>query len=132
MTPVVKLVFGTTYDKTRLAEYACVLGHAKEEGVGRGELAAYLDDYPGGLKGLVKDSRARRKPEGAEKPAEDAVEALRRAHPAIILEHDAGDAEFVVLIARAMPGGHIGLVAKAADDPSLIARLAKKAIAIAP
>ena len=38
MTPVVKLVFGATYDKTRLAEYACVLGHAKDEGVGRGEL----------------------------------------------------------------------------------------------
>ena len=58
MTPVVKLVFGANYDKTRLAEYACVLGHAREEGVRRGELAAYLDRYPGGLKGLVKDARA--------------------------------------------------------------------------
>src|SRR3546814_13301979 len=36
MTPVVKLVFGAAYDKTRLAEYACVLGHAKEEGLRRG------------------------------------------------------------------------------------------------
>ena len=52
--------------------------------------------------------------------------------PALILEHDAGDAEFVVLIARAMPGGHIGIVAKAADDPALVAKLAKKAIAITP
>ncbi len=58
MTPVVKLVFGADYDKTRLAEYACVLGHAREEGVGRGQLATYLDRYPGGLKGLVKDARA--------------------------------------------------------------------------
>ncbi|MBA3941469.1 MAG: hypothetical protein C0520_09695, partial [Sphingopyxis sp.] len=133
MTPVVKLVFGANYDKTRLAEYACVLGHAREEGVARGELAAYLDRYPGGLKGLVKDARARRKPEGdAIDKGEDAIEALRRAHPALILEHDAGDAEFVVLIARAMPGGHIGIVAKAADDPALIAKLAKKAIAITP
>lgn len=131
MTPVVKLVFGATYDKTRLAEYACVLGHAKDEGVGRGELAVYLDRYPGGLKGLVKDARARRKPAGeaAAKPDEK-LDALRAAHPAIILEHDAGDAEFVVLIARAMPGGHIGIVAKAADDPALIARLAKKAVPI--
>ncbi len=131
MTPVVKLVFGATYDKTRLAEYACVLSHAKDEGVGRGELAAYLDRYPGGLKGLVKDARARRKPEGdAGAKVDDRLAALRTAHPAIILEHDAGDAEFVVLIARAMPGGHIGIVAKAADDPALIARLAKKAVAI--
>ncbi len=133
MTPVVKLVFGATYDKTRLAEYACVLGHAKDEGVGRGELAAYLDRYPGGLKGLVKDARARRKPEGdAGAKVDDRLAALRTAHPAIILEHDAGDAEFVVLIARAMPGGHIGIVAKAADDPALIAKLAKKAVAITP
>ena len=132
MTPVVKLVFGATYDKTRLAEYACVLGHAREEGVGRGELASYLDRYPGGLKGLVKNARARRKPEKSEEQGEDAVDALRRAHPAVILEHDAGDAEFVVLIARTMPGGHIGIVAKAAEDPTLIARLAKKAIPIAP
>ena len=131
MTPVVKLVFGATYDKTRLAEYACVLGHAKDEGVGRGELAAYLDRYPGGLKGLVKDARARRKPERDTDPkADDKLAALRTAHPAIILEHDAGDAEFVVLIARAMPGGHIGIVAKAADDPALIAKLAKRAVAI--
>lgn len=130
MTPVVKLVFGATYDKTRLAEYACVLGHAKDEGVGRGELGAYLDRYPGGLKGLVKDARARRKPESNGERRDEKLEALRRAHPALILEHDAGDAEFVVLIARAMPGGHIGIVAKAADDPALVAKLAKKAVPI--
>jgi hypothetical protein len=132
MTPIVKLVFGAAYDKTRLAEYACVLGHAKDEAVGRGELAAYLDRYPGGLKGLVKDARARRKPADSGERKDEKLEALRRAHPALILEHDAGDAEFVVLIARAMPGGHIGIVAKAADDPALVAKLAKKAVAITP
>ena len=132
MTPIVKLVFGAAYDKTRVAEYACVLGHAKDQAVGRGELAAYLDRYPGGLKGLVKDARARRKPAESGERANAKLEALRRAQPALILEHDAGDAEFVVLIARAMPGGHIGIVAKAADDPALVAKLAKKAIAITP
>ena len=130
MTPVVKLVFGAAYDKTRLAEYACVLGHAKEEGVARGELATYLDRYPGGLKGLVRDARKRRKPAATEAPSDAGLTALRTAHPALILEHDAGDAEFVVLIARAMPGGHVGIVAKAADDPALVAKIAKKAIAI--
>lgn len=132
MTPVVKLVFGATYDKTRLAEYACVLGHAKQEGVGRGELAAYLDSYPGGLKGVVKDARARRKPADVAARPDAKMDALRRAQPAVILEHDAGEAEFVMLIARAMPGGHIGIVAKAADDPALVAKLAKKAVPITP
>jgi hypothetical protein len=110
-----------------------VLGHAKDEGVGRGELATYLDRYPGGLKGLVKHARARRRPaDDTGERAEEMLDALRRAHPAVVLEHDAGDAEFVVLIARAMPGGHIGIVAKAADDPALVAKLAKKAVPITP
>ena len=133
MTPLVKLVFGAHYDKTRVAEYACVLGHAREEGLGRGELARYLDSYPGGLKGLVKDERARRKPTAAAAAKPDAaIDALRDASPAVILEHDAGDAEFVVLIARAMPGGHVGIVARAADDDVLLAKLARKAVTIAP
>lgn len=131
MTPLVKLVFGANYDKTRIAEYACVLGHAQGEGVGRGELARYLDAYPGGLKGLVKDERAKRKPAGAvEAKGAGSLDALRSAQPAVILEHDAGDAEFVILIARAMPGGHIGIVAKAADDEALLAKLARKAAVI--
>lgn len=130
MTPLVKLVFGAAYDKTRLAEYACVLSHAKEEGIERGELAAYLDRYPGGLKGLVKDARKRRKPVAPKVSVDARLETLRSAQPAVILEHDAGDAEFVVLIARAMPGGHVGIVAKAADDAALVAKLADKAIPI--
>ncbi|WP_260581107.1 hypothetical protein [Sphingopyxis sp. PET50] len=82
MTPLVKLVFGADYDKTRIAEYACVLGHARSEGVGRGELAAYLDRYPGGLKGLVKDERAKRRTAGpvAAKPYAS-LDALRAAQP---------------------------------------------------
>ncbi|NIJ37945.1 hypothetical protein FHR22_002648 [Sphingopyxis panaciterrae] len=128
MTPLVKLVFGAGYDKTRLAEYACVLGHAKDEGVGQGELAAYLDRYSGGLKGLVKDVRARGRPDaGAAGKSGSTIDTLRSARPAVILEHDAGEAEFVVLIARALPGGQIGIVARAADDAALVTRLARKA-----
>lgn len=131
MTPVVKLVFGANYDKTRLAEYACVLGHAREQGLARGALSAYLESYPGGLKGLVRNERARRKPAG--KPAGFAanvaaqIENLQRAHPVAVIEHDAGDAEFVVIIGRRMEGGHLGLVATAACDDATFAKLASKA-----
>src|SRR3546814_11342942 len=52
--------------------------------------------------------------------------------PYTTLFRSAGEAEFVGLIARAMPGGHIGIVAKAADDAALVAKLAKAAIAITP
>lgn len=129
MTPVVKLVFGAHYDKTRLAEYACVLGHAREEGVERGALTAYLDRYPGGLKGLVKDARARRRPAAKRKAADaETVAQWREAAPALVLEHPAGDSEFVVLIARAMDDGHIGVVASAGIDAALAGKLAQKAL----
>ena len=75
MTPIVKLVFGATYDKTRLTEYAAALGFARHSGVARGELAAFLETYEGGLKAVVKAERARRAP--AAKP--DRAEAARTA-----------------------------------------------------
>ena len=131
MTPVVKLVFGAGYDKTRLAEYACVLGHARDQGLGRGALSPYLESYPGGLKGLVRDERSRRKPAGGPAKADaqlnGQMEALRQAHPVAIIDQDAGDAEFVVLIGRRMVGGHIGLVAASACDDVTFAKLARKA-----
>jgi hypothetical protein len=128
MTPVVKLVFGAAYDKTRLAEYACVLGHARDSGIARGALPAYLDAYPGGLKALLRDERARKRPERV-KPevAEPAVqlETLRAMPPAIMLPI-AGEQEFVVLIARRVDADHVGLVASIdADNPAWTKLLAK-------
>ena len=63
MTPVVKLVFGAEYDKTRLTEYASALGHARRIGLGRGALAEYLGAAPGGLKGVVAEERRLKKAE---------------------------------------------------------------------
>ena len=42
MTPVVKLVFGADYDKTRLTEYAAALTHAHRLELPRGTLGDYL------------------------------------------------------------------------------------------
>ncbi|MFY9350195.1 MAG: hypothetical protein WAO77_07605, partial [Sphingobium sp.] len=58
MTAIIKLVFGATYDKTRITEYATALDHAQAQGLGVGELADYLAHYKGGLKALVADERA--------------------------------------------------------------------------
>jgi hypothetical protein len=128
MTPVVKLVFGAAYDKTRLAEYACVLGHAKDSGIARGALPAYLDSYPGGLKALLRDERARKRPERVKpEPADSAVQldTLRAMPPAIMLPI-AGEQEFVVLIARRVDADHVGLVASIdADNPAWTKLLAK-------
>ncbi len=63
MTPVVKLVFGAAYDKTRIAEYSSALGHARRQGVARGSFADYLASAPGGLKGIVTAERRLRREE---------------------------------------------------------------------
>ena len=62
MTPVVKLVFGAEYDKTRLTEYAAVLQHATRNDVGSGGLPLFLDAFDGGIKAIVAAERAERKP----------------------------------------------------------------------
>ena len=129
MTPVVKLVFGAGYDKTRVAEYACVLGHAREAGVARGALSSYLDQYPGGLKALVRDARASKRAEpGPLRPdfAADALEALRAAAPLAMLPI-AGDEEFVVLLARRIDADQVGLVAYVAPDAAMWSKLVVKA-----
>ena len=61
MTAVIKLVFGATYDKTRITEYATALDHAATASLSVGSFAAYLAGYDGGLKALVRDERAARR-----------------------------------------------------------------------
>lgn len=84
MTPVVKLVFGADYDKTRLTEYASALGHAKRVGLGRGGLVGYLASVPGGLKGVVTEERRLKKVESGkpcaerDAPRESLARKLRR------------------------------------------------------
>lgn len=128
LTPIVKLIFGASYDKSRLAEYSAVLGHAQEDGMAAGMLASYLESYEGGLKALLKDIRARRRVEAPAVPRDTPqLAALRQAAPAAMITHDAGAAEFVVLIGRAVGDGQIAVIACAEEDDALVGRLAKKA-----
>ena len=51
MTPVVKLVFGADYDKSRLTEFAAALSWARRAGAaGRAPCSDYLEGFEGGLK----------------------------------------------------------------------------------
>lgn len=127
MTPVVKLVFGAAYDKTRVAEYACVLGHAREAGLGRGELAPYLDSYPGGLKALVRDERARKRGDvPARSKVDSAADKLAAMAPVAMLPI-AGEEDYVLLIARRVDADHVGLVARVTADDAVWRKLAAKA-----
>ena len=132
MTPVVKLVFGADYDKTRLTEFATALCHAQRIGLPQGALGEYLRSAPGGLKGVVTQER-RLKREDSGQPAEtrDAPrEALARKLRQ--LEHFALDtvaaqgSEFTVLVARRLPSGEVVLLGEIGDDVALLERAARK------
>jgi hypothetical protein len=134
MTPVVKLVFGHDYDKTRLTEYAAVLTHAHRLKLARGSLAGYLAETEGGVKAIVKaERRLRREAQG--KPVEEpgAVrEALAQALrdlEAITLEHlDGAGPEFALALIRRDEIGCAEILAEVPEDVALIERAARKIV----
>ena len=130
MTPVVKLVFGPHHDKTRLAEYAAVLGHAGREQIEPDALPAYLSAYQGGLKGLVRDiRRAGRQASSVQEEPVDVTAALQAAE--VIGDVDMADLSdedhFVVLVARREPSGALSVVAQLPGADSLTQRALKLA-----
>ena len=132
LTPVVKLVFGADYDKTRLTEYATALGHAQRLGLGRGTLADYLATTPGGLKGVVAAERQHKRaaagPHRAARTAPHAAlaERLRALSPRPLGEVAAQGAEFAVLLARRLPDGQVVLLGEVADDLPLLEQAARR------
>jgi hypothetical protein len=102
---VVKLVFGADYDKTRLTEYAAVLSHAHRVGIERGQLAGFLNEADGGLKGVVTAERRLRREESGkpvepvDAPREKLARKLRKLEPIALddLPVDGETGEIVVL-----------------------------------
>ena len=132
MTPVVKLVFGHDYDKTRLTEYAAVLTHAHRLELEQGSLADFLSDTEGGLKAVVKaERRLRREEQG--KPVED-IAAVRaalakqlRALEAMTLEAlDGAGPEFALVLIRRDEIGCAEILAELPEDIGQIERAARK------
>jgi hypothetical protein len=134
MTPVVKLVFGHDYDKTRLTEYAAVLSHAHRVKLERGGLAGYLAATEGGVKAIVKaERRLRREEQG--KPVDDPAavrEALAqalRALEAISLEElDGAGPEFALALIRRDEIGCAEILAEVPEDIAMIERAARKLV----
>ena len=129
MTPIVKLIFGIDYDKTRLTEFAAALSYARRQGLGAGELKPLLERFEGGLKGIVAVERWERRPNHDVNPSQAMRAALREADPLGFLDIDAEGEEFVLLVARKEPDGRLAVVAPVRADNSLIDRAIRKTIA---
>jgi hypothetical protein len=129
LTAVAKLVFGASYDKTRLAEITTALRHAERQQLDPADLTRRIATHAGGLKGLVKAERAASRPAGSdERPSRTdlAMQKLREAAPmARIVGLPADDAEFVVLVARRDADGLATVVARlsAEQGEQVIAKL---------
>lgn len=134
MTPVVKLVFGADYDKTRLTEYATVLGHARRLGVARGELARFLAGAEGGLKGVVQaERRMRREEEGRSVEPADAVRPALAGKLRQLELHgfdaiDPDGPEFGLVVIRRLGNGKIAVLGDCSDDIALVEKAARKLI----
>ncbi|MEO6387307.1 MAG: hypothetical protein ABIT16_04785 [Croceibacterium sp.] len=134
MTPVVKLVFGVDYDKTRLTEYAAALSHAHRLALPLGGLGDFLGRHEGGLKGVVKAERRLRR-EDAGKTVEP-LDAPRQALAAKLrdmspLGFDAitpEGSEFALVMIRRNQTGDVVMLGEVPEDIALLERAARRLI----
>jgi hypothetical protein len=117
MTPVVKLVFGAGYDKTRVTEFAAVLTHADRNDISPADFASFLEGFAGGIKGIVAAERALRRPAAKPDKWEQVAAELRSRAPLAHVALANIDSEFVVLLARKSADG-FDIVAVDADQAS--------------
>ena len=127
MTPVVKLIFGIDYDKTRLTEFSAALSFAERSAVDFGGFEQFLDKAEGGLKGLVAAERRARRPQPNIEDSATKGRAALRASPAIALADLPTNEEFALVLTRRNAAGvheAVRLVSDAATLERLIRRCA--------
>lgn len=135
LVPVVKLVFGPEYDKTRLTEYATALGYGHRKNVGLGQFADFLENFDGGLKGVLNIERLLRKGEALEDAAERQVPSPAVARkleeiPIVSLQEAKIESdEFALVMVRRLPDGRVGILGQVPHDIGLLERAARKLIA---
>ena len=127
MTPVVKLIFGTGYDKTRLTEFAAALTFAKKRELPAGGMRLFLDSFPGGLKAIVGAERRERRPEGKVAKPDLAREQARLLAEQAYLTLE-GDDEFVILVARRIDPGRVAVIGVVPDDKAMLDRALRQIV----
>ena len=125
MTPIVKLVFGIDYDKTRLTEFASALSFAQRQQIALGAFRGFIEGQAGGLKALVAAERQAKRPEPKQDiRLEAAKQHLRSAVPVALDDID-GEAEFALVITRRNAAGAHEVVALI-DDPAMVERAIRR------
>lgn len=128
-TPIVKLVFGAGYDKTRLTEFATALQFADRNAVPMGGLADILAKYDGGLKGIIAAERRAKKVAAGQHVAATPVDPrqrLRSARVRDLSEFAGAGEEFVLLVARRDPQGNVAIVGAVDADAAMTEKALRK------
>jgi hypothetical protein len=132
MTPVVKLVFGADYDKTRLTEYAAAITHAHRLQLPQGALGEYLACAEGGLKGVVKAERRLRREEmgkpveAADAPRHALAKKLRELSPQDFTAIAPHGSEFALVMIRRTDAGAVVMLGEVPDDVALVEKAARR------
>jgi hypothetical protein len=132
-TPIVKLVFGADYDKTRISEYASALAYGLRHNVPRNEFKIFLEMQEGGIKACVAAERAARRAEKGE--SWDSIAFARsvlRDQPALghLYDLDVGDdeSEFVLILGRREPDREgVDIVKVLHEKPSIVDGILRRA-----
>jgi hypothetical protein len=126
MTPIVKLVFGIEYDKSRLTEFAASLSYARRQDVEQGGFFKFIESQAGGLKALVAAERQAKRPEPKADTRAEAAKAKLRAAAPLALENVSAESEFALVLARRRADGGVEAVA-VVDDEAMVERAIKRA-----
>ena len=131
LTPLVKMVFGAGYDKTRITEYVAVLGHAQRLNLPQGTLGRFLAEATGGLKGVVATERQLRRQETGKdvRPAHILLDdALRALEPKPMAMLEVNSDEFALVMVRRLASGELAFLGEIARDGPLFERAARRLI----
>lgn len=129
-TPIVKLVFGAGYDKTRLTEFASALQFAQRHAVPMGGLADVLAKFDGGLKGIVSAERHAKKVAAGLQIAEPTADPrirLRSARKKDLSEFAGEGEEFILFVGRRDADGNVAIVGEVRGDAALTEKALRKA-----
>ena len=113
-TPVLKMVFGTDYDKTRITEYAAAISYGVRRGQTSANLADFLASMPGGIKGCVQEERNLKRCEAgtAAHDRQQAAAEFLRHRPSMPLENIRSEDEFCLLLARRDESGSLEVLGR--------------------
>ena len=134
MTPIVKLVFGADFDRTRVTEYATVLAHGVYRDVPMGGMSDFLQEAEGGIKGIVAEARLLRRGDGPSDPVRREVrkataKKLRKLSTSPLERVRLEGGEFGLVMVRQLEDGSVVMVGEVSDDAAMIEKLGKQMLA---